>query len=84
MSRNLFVQAHNDNHRDYTLQKIQETIDLLTFYKDALRRVDPTLSDRDRRAILFAIARCADVYRAEIRQSSGILLAVSLYFGGGS
>jgi hypothetical protein len=75
-------QAHNDNAKAHTLQKIEELIALLRWYKDALQRVEPTLSERDRRVLMFAIARSVDVYRAEIPHSTGILAQVAQHFGG--
>lgn len=75
------IAVHNDNARDYTFQRIEETIALLTWYRDVLELIEPTLPERDRRVLMFTLARCADVYRAEVEGSAGILLQVVRHFG---
>jgi hypothetical protein len=80
MSDHEYVQNHNDDQREHTIAKIEELIELITWCRDSLRKVEPSLTDRDPRVLMFTLARCVDVYRAEVRGSSGILLAVSRHF----
>lgn len=75
------AQTHNDNAKEEIQQRIAEMLDLLTWYKDVLKNVDPGLSQRDRRVLMFAIARAVDSYRADLQHPQGVLLAVTRHFG---
>jgi hypothetical protein len=75
-------QAQNDNARTAILQRIEETIELLRWYKETLQRVDPTLSQRDRRVLMFTVARAVDVFNnADVQRPTGIIAALVRHFG---
>lgn len=75
------AQAQNDVTRNALLQRIDDLVSTLRLYKEALREVEPTLSDRDRRVLLFTVARCTDAYLGEVQHSQGILLALAQKLG---
>jgi hypothetical protein len=76
------AQAHNDNAKEEIQTRIAEMLELLQWYRDILRNEDPGLSVRDRRCLMFAIARAVDSYRANLQHPQGILLAVQRHFAG--